>query len=186
MNAADRYRTLARRFGDIVAAVPKDRWASPSPCEDWSAHDVLAHVVTTELDLLERLSFGPTDSIDMSDPERVWPLIRAHMQSVLDDPLRADFAYDGYFGPTTFADTVDAFYCADLTVHGWDIARATGLTAWEAVDHAEIDRVLVAFGPESSLAAAMRQPGLFAEPVDAGSSADPTTRLMAWLGRRTS
>lgn len=183
MNAADRYRHLAQRFTDIVADVPPDRWASLSPCEDWSAHDVVVHVATTELDLLERLSFGPAASIDVSDPVHAWPVVRAHMQSALDDPARSGFAYDGYFGPTTFADTVNAFYCADLTVHGWDIARAAGLDRWEAVDPSEIDRILEAFGPQSSLAEAMRQPGLFNAPIEPPADADATTRLMAWLGR---
>lgn len=186
MNAADRYRLVAQRLDDIVAAVPHRRWESPSPCEDWSAADVLAHLVTTELDLLERMSFGPSTAIDPSDPRAAWPLVRAHMQSVLEDPTRANFVYDGYFGPTTFAETINAFYCADLTVHGWDIATAAGLTEWLPIDGAEIDCVLASFGPQSTLAETIRQPGLFAAPTEVAPDADATTRLMAWLGRRTS
>ena len=37
---ADRYR----RLSDGFAAVPEDRWSSPSSCEGWTARDVVEHV----------------------------------------------------------------------------------------------------------------------------------------------
>ncbi|MGI8875145.1 MAG: maleylpyruvate isomerase N-terminal domain-containing protein, partial [Egibacteraceae bacterium] len=45
---AQRYRRLAEAFNATVDAVPDDRWDSPSPCEEWSARDVVAHVVETQ------------------------------------------------------------------------------------------------------------------------------------------
>jgi uncharacterized protein (TIGR03083 family) len=45
INIADRYDRLAADFAATIDAVPADRWASPSPCEDWTARDVVAHVV---------------------------------------------------------------------------------------------------------------------------------------------
>ena len=44
---SDRYRRLSQAFADTVAAVPDDRWENPSPCEDWTARDVVRHVVQT-------------------------------------------------------------------------------------------------------------------------------------------
>ena len=44
---ADRYDRLAADFAATIDAVPADRWASPSPCEEWTARDVVAHVVET-------------------------------------------------------------------------------------------------------------------------------------------
>jgi uncharacterized protein (TIGR03086 family) len=185
MSTAERYRRLSQRFTDIVASVPSDRFGSPSPCEGWSVSDIIGHVVTTELDILERMSFGPDSKPDVVDPLTAWPIVRARMQTVLENHDQAAFAYDGYFGPTTFSETIDTFYCADLTVHGWDIARAAGLTDWEPVEQSEIDTVMAAFGPDSALAPALRQPGLFGEPTTVADNADATTRLMAWLGRHT-
>ena len=45
---ADRYRRLSDAFAATIAAVPDDRWSSPSPCEDWTARDVVGHVVASQ------------------------------------------------------------------------------------------------------------------------------------------
>ena len=42
---ADRYRRLSGEFADKVAQVSPERWGAPSPCEDWTARDVVAHIV---------------------------------------------------------------------------------------------------------------------------------------------
>src|ERR671916_324336 len=42
---ADRYDRLAADFASTIAAVPDDAWSSPSPCEGWTARDVVAHLV---------------------------------------------------------------------------------------------------------------------------------------------
>ncbi|NKR78957.1 TIGR03086 family protein [Rhodococcus hoagii] len=44
----DLYRRLAAAFTDRVDAVPADRWEAASPCEGWTARDVLTHVVETQ------------------------------------------------------------------------------------------------------------------------------------------
>jgi uncharacterized protein (TIGR03086 family) len=183
MSTPDRYKRLSHRFTQILDAVPEDGWDAPTPCDGWSVKDVVEHVVTTELDALEQRGFGPEVQPDISNAREAWPIVRAHMESILADPANVNFGYDGYFGPTTFGETIGSFYCADLTIHGWDIARAAGLSEWEQVDQEEIDMVMSAFGPDSPFAPAMRQPGLFNAPVVAEPGADATTRLMAWLGR---
>jgi uncharacterized protein (TIGR03086 family) len=185
MSPADRYRRLARRFTDVVDAVPDDSWHHPSPCEGWSARDVVAHVVTTELEFLGRMPFAPAEPpVDAaSDPVRAWPVVRDLFQVALDTPAHAGHTYDGFFGPTTFEASADEFYAADLVVHAWDIARATGLTEFQTVDPEEIDRLMGAYGADSPIAAAMRQPGIFGAAIESAPDADPTTRLMNWLGR---
>ncbi|HMQ25825.1 MAG TPA: maleylpyruvate isomerase N-terminal domain-containing protein [Acidimicrobiales bacterium] len=51
---ADRYRRLADAFTAKVAAVPDDGWDVPTPCEDWTARDLVGHVVEAA-DAQERL-----------------------------------------------------------------------------------------------------------------------------------
>ncbi|MCA1691443.1 MAG: maleylpyruvate isomerase N-terminal domain-containing protein, partial [Actinobacteria bacterium] len=41
---SERYRRLADAFAARLAAVPEDKWSSPSPCEDWTIRDLVAHV----------------------------------------------------------------------------------------------------------------------------------------------
>ena len=178
---ADRYRRLAARFTSVVAAVPADAWSSMSPCDGWTAADVVDHVVSTQADMLGRMPFGSPVTDAPADRMGAWTSVRDRMQSALDDPDRAGHSYDGYFGPTTFAQTVDTFYSFDLVVHVWDLARATGLRDFEAIDRAEIARIvpeMEALGPN------LRQPGLVGPPIDLGTEADEQTVFLAFLGRR--
>ncbi len=177
---SERFRTNADRFTDIVAAVPSTAWSNATPCAEWAARDVVHHVVTTELDFLARMPFAPADPPATGDPVTAWPAVRDLVQAALDDPASAAHAYEGYFGPTTFEASIDAFYASDLTVHGWDLARAAGLDAHQPIDPAETERVRLAM---AGLGDAMRAPGLFADPMPVAADASAQERLLAWLGR---
>lgn len=180
---ADRYRRLAARFTDVVSAVDAASWSNPSPCAEWTASDVLDHVVTTEIGMLAGMPFAPTEAIaaiDTSAPAEAWGRIRDLVQAALDDPGRAEHSYDGYFGPTTFAGTIDRFYSADLLIHSWDIARATGLRGQEALDAAEMLRVRSSMADIETI---MRQPGLFDAERTVADDATELDRFIAWTGR---
>ena len=65
---------------------------------------------------------------------------------------RAGTEFDGFFGRSTFAQGVDRFLCSDLVLHGWDLARATGLD--ETMDPAEIHVCSSSSGPSVTRRAA--------------------------------
>jgi len=177
---AARYRHLAARFTELVAAVPDHAWGQQSPCEDWTARDVLHHVVTTEADVLGRMPFAPAPLGDPTDLEAAWQTVRDQMQAALDTPEQAGHSYDGYFGPTTFEETIDRFYSFDLVVHAWDLARAAGLRAYEVIDPAEIEKCRADF---ADLEATMRQPGILGEEIEVAADADDQTAFLAFAGR---
>ncbi|MBK6954892.1 MAG: maleylpyruvate isomerase N-terminal domain-containing protein [Actinomycetales bacterium] len=52
------YRAALTPLTDIIAAVPD--WSAPSPCEGWSALDVLDHVLMTQRGLLAERGIAPT------------------------------------------------------------------------------------------------------------------------------
>ena len=112
---------------DTIAGVPDDGWAAPTPCEDWTARDLVGHLVDTSGMFLgfigQEAPAGP--SVD-DDPLGAFTAARDAVQSALDDPATAAQEYDGMFGRTTFAESVDGFLSADLVIHRWDLARATG------------------------------------------------------------
>ncbi len=181
MTPAERYRRNATVFDRIVRSVPPERWTDTAPCDGWTAADVVRHVADTSADLLERMGFGrPADGPAATDPSRGWDAARAAMQDALDDPIRADHSYDGWFGPTTFAETVDRFYATDLSVHGWDLARAAGLRELEPIDVGEIGTIRAHF---AGLGDALRMPGICGPEIPLADDADDTDRLVAWLGR---
>jgi uncharacterized protein (TIGR03086 family) len=177
---ADRYRRLAGAFADRIAAVPADRWADVSPCDGWTARDVVRHVVDSQgifLRLVGREP-GPLPDVD-ADPAAAWDAARAPIQAGLDDPELAAAEFDGMFGRSTFAAAVDTFLGLDLVVHGWDLARATGQD--ETIDPADLDRALASargFGD------ALRGPGVCGPELEVAPDADAQTRTLAFLGRR--
>lgn len=178
--AADRYRKLSDEMVQRIAAVPEDRWESQSPCEDWTARDVVRHLVDTPA-----MFFGFVDATPPSggpsvedDPLGAFSHARDAVLAALDDPAVADKEYDGGFGKSTFARGVDQFLSTDLVVHGWDLARATGLD--ETLDPDEVRRLHEAMLPMDE---AMRGPGAFGPKIDPPADADEQTKLLCFLGR---
>lgn len=177
---ADRFRSAASRFSALVTAVPEESWDVPSRCEDWSIRDVVDHVVSTERDFLAQRSLDHPD-VEGLTPQAACASVLARVQQVMDDPSTAEVGFDGFFGPTTIAETVDRFYTLDLVVHRWDIASALGLDDHAGLDAAELAAV------EASLSGlpdeVMRSPGLFGPAVEVPADAPLMTRVLAHLGR---
>jgi uncharacterized protein (TIGR03086 family) len=177
---ADRYARLADEFAATVAAVPDTRWSATSPCEGWSARDVVQHVCDTQALFLGLVGEAPGDGPPVAtDPLGAWRAAAAPVRAVLADAARAATTYDGVFGPTTFESAIDRFANFDLVVHRWDLARATG--GDETIPEADAQRVLDgvgAFGP------ALYGPGVCADAIEVGADADLTTRMLAVVGRR--
>jgi uncharacterized protein (TIGR03086 family) len=176
---SDRYRRLSSAFADTIRAVPDDRWSSTSPCDGWTALDVVRHVTDTPnlfLGFVGR-ELGPIPKVD-DDPLAAFLDSSAVVQRSLDDPEIADAEFDGFAGRTTFAAAIDRFIAFDLVVHRWDLARATGTD--ERLDPEDVQRVRAAadaFGP------ALRSPQAFGAEVEPPPGADDQTRLLAFLGR---
>ncbi|MEO5837418.1 MAG: TIGR03086 family metal-binding protein [Acidimicrobiales bacterium] len=177
---SDRYRRLSGAFVDKVSQVSPERWSAASPCEGWTARDVVVHVVDAHgifFKLVDR-PFERTVSIE-DDTEGALRQVMTQTQAELDDPARAGAMFDGFFGRMSFEDAIDRFICFDLVVHGWDLARAVGLD--ETITPAEVVKLGVtaeAFGD------ALHTPGVCGPSVDAAPEADDQTKLLALLGRR--
>jgi uncharacterized protein (TIGR03086 family) len=174
-----RYSALAAEFTRRVDAVPEDRWEAPSPCEGWTARDVLRHILDNHVNMpgWAGLPLELTRSVD-DDPRGAWAEARDALQELLDDPERAGTSYEGYFGPTTVEATIDRFLGLDLLVHAWDIARATGQD--EQLPAGEVRRV---YAEALELADTIRGPQVCGPAVPVPDGASEQDRLLAYLGR---
>lgn len=177
---AERYRRNADHFATLVAGVPNDRWSSPSPCDDWTARDVVRHVIETQGLFLGFVDaqLGDIPSVD-DDPAAAWDAARAVVQTRLDDPALAGAEFDGFLGRTTFDASVDRFLSSDLVVHGWDLARATGQD--ERLDPDEAARILE--DAQQFPSEQFRSPMVAGPEVAAPAGADVQTRMIAFYGR---
>ena len=179
---SERYARNAQAFLDTVAAVPAGGWSSPTPCEEWTAAELVQHVVDSQGMFLRFVGKEPTDVPAVADD----PLgaVRAAIVTVqadLEDPAAAGTTFTGLMGEQTFEQAVDRFLSFDLVVHRWDLARAIGQDV--VIDDAELDRLdaaLAEFGdmPE------MRGPGGFGPALEAAEGASRQDRVLAFLGRQ--
>jgi uncharacterized protein (TIGR03086 family) len=178
--ASERYARLAGAFADKIAAVPDDKWSSPSPCDGWDARAVVDHVVSTQGMFLGFVGqeLGDIPSAG-DDPAGAWDAARAAVQANLDDPAKAAAEFEGFMGPTTFEKSVDTFLNTDLVVHGWDLARAAGLD--DTIVDEDIERVRRYMEP---LGDNLRNPQAFGPEVEPAAGASEQDKLLAFLGRR--
>jgi uncharacterized protein (TIGR03086 family) len=178
---AERYERITGQFGDRVRGVPAGRWEDPSPCEGWTARDVVGHLVEWIPGFFgaQGVEFPPVPSVD-DDPVAAWEAVQQTIGRVLADPAVAGKEISTPFSTQSLAETVDMIVTGDVFTHTWDLARATGQD--ESLDPDQLQRMVEAMGamPEEAL----RADGMFGPALDAPSGADDQTRFLAYVGRR--
>jgi len=174
-------------FTDRVDAVEPGQWDDEA-LPGWTVADLVAHLVGEAHWVPGLMAGEAVDAVAARLPEGTDPLLAPDpltaWEGAADEALAAVAAADlagGTVqlsrGPTPAAVYVEEL-TADLTVHSWDLARATG-------GDTELDPALVraAAGVAARLPAD-GVPGLFAPPVALPDGASPQARLLARLGRR--
>lgn len=176
-----RYRKVSDGFTRRVEAVPDDAWDNPSPCDGWAARDVVGHLV----EWVPGFFFGTWDIDPPSipavrdDPAGAWRAVDGAIRAALGDREIARAARETRMGRATFEETIDRICTADILIHTWDLARATGLD--ETLDPEEVHRLFVAMEPMDEV---LRQSGQYGPRVEVPDDADEQTKLIAFTGRR--
>jgi uncharacterized protein (TIGR03086 family) len=183
---AGRYWRRAARFEELILGVGSDAWASQSPCQDWTARDVVDHVVGMHAAMLAPLgrSLGPESSA-AGGPIYAFTSARARLQHALDDPAVAGTACDTPTGTLTFAEHVDAALSVDLVVHGWDLARATGQDDTIQAEDLHLLWPIAGAIPEQFRVPGAFRPGLvvFGPQVEVAADAPLQHKILGMYGR---
>lgn len=187
---ADRYRWRAEAFERKVAAVRPSEWSNRSPCEDWTARDVVSYIIDMHRAMLSPLARGlsPAPSVE-NDPLGALRSARADVETVLDDTALARTECETPAGRVRAEQHVDQVVSEDMVLHGWDLARATGQDA--AMDPDDVERIWsVATALPDELQEKMRTPGAFGPGVQVygpvvkvPDDAPLQDRLLGLLGR---
>ncbi|GII79461.1 hypothetical protein Sru01_44430 [Sphaerisporangium rufum] len=176
---ADRHRQVAGLFTDRVRGTRS--WDVPSPVPGWSARDVVRHLVDWFPAFLAAgsgvdLARGP--SVE-EDPVAAWQVLRDGVQDLLDDPETARRELTNpHIGRVPLDAAIDRFYTADVFMHTWDLARATGQD-----DRLDPDFCAGLLAGMVEIEAAMRASGQYGPRVEVPEDADAQTRMLGFIGR---
>lgn len=123
---AERHRYIGAQFTALVRGTAD--WGAPSPVSGWSARDVVAHLIEWFPAFLAACDVQLPQAVPVEvDPEAAWIARTTSVQALLDDPQQAERELSHPIAGTgRLADTVDRFYTADVFMHSWDLARASG------------------------------------------------------------
>lgn len=168
---------------DMVDRIPYSKLTDPTPCDKFSVHDVIDHIIVGAgtFSHLFRGQEPPT-----IQPPTVYGWVPAsELRSTLNDLLEAvrspgalERVLPTPMGPMPGA-TFARFVAFDGLVHGWDLATATGLNL--DVPDAVVDEVS-AFANQA-LAPEMRDGDTFKDEVAVDDGAPALQRLAAFSGR---
>ncbi len=177
---AQRHREVAGAFGDRVRGTRE--WNAPAPVEGWTARDVVRHLTEWFPSFLAasseaRLPAGPTPD---EDPVGAWQVQADGVQALLDDPVAAAMPLrNPHIGELPLATAIDRFYTADVFMHTWDLARATGQD--EGLDPDFCAELLAGMEQMEDV---LRGSGQYGPATPVPADADVQVKLLGFIGRR--
>ena len=168
-----------------VANVDASQFGRPTPCADWDVRALLNHLILwTSYSLAARAQGESVDQDLMDRDFAASPGFAAGYRAQLDraltawaDPATWESSLDVMGTPTPSAD-VAALNIAEMVLHGWDLAAATGQTY--TVSEPAAAAALRAVEANADL---FREYKGFAEPVEVTPTASTLDRLLALSGR---
>jgi uncharacterized protein (TIGR03086 family) len=176
----DRYRHVAGGFDAAVRAVTPGKWDAQSPCEQWRARDVVAHVVAGHRGVIAAVRGGESKPLGADeDARRAWEDASRAIDEITGDPEEAAKEIDGPLGKMPAGQVIGQFVTMDLLVHTWDLARAVG-----ADEHLDGSSVRDAYEALKPMDAMIRQPNVFGPKLEPPPGADLQTEFLYFLGRQ--
>jgi uncharacterized protein (TIGR03086 family) len=174
-------------FTERVHAVRAGQWDDPTPCAEWSVHDLVNHLTAEQLWVPHLVADGA--SMDDVGDAYDGNVLGKRPKTTWDAAARAArkaFAAPGALEQTvelSYGETPAVAYCAqmitDAVVHAWDLSRAIG--AQERLPDALVSFALDEVTP---YAAELSKSGLFGPRIEPPPGDSHQTRLLALLGRR--
>jgi len=178
-----------RRFAALTAGVGAGQWHDPTPCSEWDVRTLVHHLLYEQRwvpPLFEGLTIadaGDRFEGDLLGGEaQAWPGLLA---SAIEE-AHAAVTQPGALARTvhlSFGDVPGQEYVlqltADLAIHAWDLARATGQD--DTLDPGAVGLLLPWTEAYGDLLTAS---GMFGTRIGTGPGAPDDVRLLGLLGRQ--
>ena len=149
---------------------------APTIAQYATARSVVDHLTTWFPDFL---ASGAGVELPKADPDPVvaWQAQTDAVQALVEDPA-GRVLKNPHIGEVPLDEAIDRFYTADVFMHTWDLARATGQD--ERLDPDFCAQMLAGMEP---IAEMIYSSGQYGPPVPVPTDADAQTRLLGFIGR---
>jgi uncharacterized protein (TIGR03086 family) len=181
------FRRGSERFDRHVAAIADDQWELSTPCQDWDVRDLVNHMVYELLWAPEMFAGRTIEEVgDRFDGDLLGSDPQATCRSSVANAVQAveQAGAMDQIVHLSYGDVPGRHYAFemsnDLWIHGWDLARAIG--ADERIDPDAVEALYRFYEP---LEDGLKASGLFGPKVEPPADADPQTKLLAVMGRRS-
>jgi len=177
MSPAQQHAYDAARFTELVESASAGHWARPSPVAEWTALDIVKHLVEWSRGFLKGAGIElPALDVE-ADPVAAWKQHVTDIQSILDDPLGRVLS-NPHTGDKPVDKAIDEFYTADIWMHSWDFAKALGREP--DLGQERCNAALATMEPVEQM---LRDSGQFGPAVPVAHGASAQDKLMAFIGR---
>ena len=175
--AAERHRLVAGAFTERVDGAGD--WEAPSPVEEWTARDVVRHLVEWFPGFLSAggVELPPGPSVD-DDPVAAWRTHADGVQALLDGPDADRTFTHPRAGTHQLNQAIDMFYTSDVFMHTWDLARAT-----DQDDRLDPDLCAQLLGGMTQMEDIIRASGQYGPAVPVPEDAPVQDRMIGFIGR---
>jgi len=167
----------AARFTELVESASAGDWARPSPVAEWTALDIVKHLVEWSRGFLDGAGMElPALEVE-ANPGAAWKQHVTDIQAILDDPAGRVLS-NPHTGDKPVDEAIDQFYTADIWMHSWDLAKALGREP--DLDKERCAAALTALEPIEQM---LRDSGQFGAAMPVAHDASAQDKLMAFIGR---
>ena len=160
----------------LLAGVSPDQLKNPTPCDEWNVEQLVNHVVEFAAYVTSVLTAEPPDTVPGDDAADRFAKAVASLLVAAKSPGALEKKGEGATGQRG-ADALMLFV-ADLVVHNWDLATATGQRSTASSE------LLRAAHDHYENLPLDGTPGWFGARARVPAAASMETKLLAFTGRR--
>jgi len=169
-------------FDAVVQRTDASAWQNATPCEGWTATDLLEHQCAVLNGVTDMAASGqiakPTPPVDMSDPRAAWRETRDNLLATLDTQGTLGQHGPFWFNAQTIDDTI-GIVMWDAVTHAWDLAQAVG-------EHHGLDDALVqaCYDVVAPLSDMLVESGRTGPVIEVAADAPILDRYLGLVGRQ--
>ena len=162
----------------VIGGVGADQYGDTTPCPEWTVRDLLEHMISVVAGIGAAAAGSPREPFELApDPAGQFDAAATVALAAWRAPGVLDRIIDAGPGPMP-GRVLAGINLLDTATHTWDLATATGQPAAlpDDVAIAALEASMATISPEI-------RNGRFGPEVAVPDDADPTDRLVAYLGR---